>query len=77
MGGLKCRVVTVWLEGWSHDVEGRGRRSVTGVQQGHETKCNWERGNVMREQRKWGWGDMASRFAEMYCMAFKHGFTVY
>ena len=38
-------------DGWSHD-EGRGGRSVTGVQRGHEAKVyNWEHGNVMSGQR--------------------------
>ena len=45
---IMARSVT---EGWSHD-KGRGGRSVTGVQWGHETqKCNWEHGNVMSGQR--------------------------
>ena len=37
-------------EGWSHD-KGRGGRSVTGVQCGHETKYNWEHRNVVSGQR--------------------------
>ena len=37
-------------KGWSHD-NGRGGRSVTGVQQGYETKCSWEHGEVMSGQR--------------------------
>ena len=36
-------------EGGSHD-DGRGGRSVSGVQQGHKKKCNWEHGNVMSGQ---------------------------
>ena len=66
-------------DGWSN-YEGRCRRSVTGVQQGKKQNCNLEHGTIMTGQRSWwgkGQGNMASRFTEIYCMVFKHGFMVY
>ena len=67
-------------EGWSHD-EGRGGRSVTEVQRGDKTKVHlglWKCNEWAENFMHGGWeGGMASRFLTMYCMAFKHGFTVY
>ena len=71
-GPKMARSVT---EGQSHD-EGRGGRGVTGVQWGHKTKVYLGAWKCNEWAEKLKSGSMATLFATMYYVAFKHGFAV-